>query len=303
MAQTIKLPKGSTYINRGIVKWDNEQGCFVVGNRLNFVIPKDITERLYSSALGYYESGGLLFFELLKTPPRTLVVKELLKVKNISSNRARKRKLFLPAFYHIHPVSREYSNIQRDFYRQAGPSQNDIACTFYTYPYLKDGKLSLPEFVICRHPTENWMFFGYYDSIRLEAIDVQRNFFQQELGLELIKGTAPSIHSFKKELKNMDALTLVGGAMLCYFGYKAFEPQIQKMMNDLGDLVSAELNLKLIETQTAAYSQVPLYSIVRPGGGCLVTLPRKGYQKRITTSASQPRVLKKLFREIKKLLR
>lgn len=316
-----KLQKGSTYKNRGIIKWNQEQGFYVVGSRLNFVLPKNITDQLFSWTRWPSESGGLIFFELIKSPLRTLVAVDIVEISNVSLNplyeylpdreqvtkliieRAQKRRLFLPAFFHIHPVFQEYSNIQRDFYRQAGPSQNDMASTFYTYPYLEDGKLSLPEFVICRHPTAHWIFVGYYDSIRPEVIDVQRNFIQQELGLGLIKETAPSLHSIKKKLKETNPLLIAGGLIFGYFAYKKYEPQIQEFMKNVSDIASAELNLKMIETQVAAFGQVPFYTIAKPGVGCLLTLPGKGYQKKITKATSQSRVTRKAIKELKKLLR
>ena len=128
-----KLPKGSTYKNRGIIKWNSELGSYVVGNRLNFVLPHPIIDKLYSLAVRHSESGGLLFFKLSKSPPRTLVAEDILEINNASLNpwseflpdreqvtghlleRGQKRNLFLPAFFHIHPVKDEYANIQYDF--------------------------------------------------------------------------------------------------------------------------------------------------------------------------------------------
>jgi hypothetical protein len=287
---------------------------------LNFILPHNITDKLYSLATRSSECGGLIFFELSKSTLRTLIAVEIIEINNISFNmwseylpdrnqiieliiaRSLKRKLFLPSLFHIHPVAMQHTNIQHDFYNQTGPSQEDIASSFYAYPYLEDGKLSLPEFVVCKHPNENWIFIGYYDSIRLGAVDVQRNFLQQELGLGLINEITPYLRSAKREIESMDFLTLVGYGIIGYTAYKAFQPQIQSFMNNANEFISAELALKLLETRIAAFGPVPYYSIARPGIGCTINLPQKGHQKKITKSTSKPRVTVKAFKEIKKLL-
>jgi hypothetical protein len=315
-----KLQKGSYYKNRGIVKWNNELGSYAVGNRLNFVIPYYITDQLFSQAIESYESGGLLFFELLKSPARTLVVKEGYKLTNISknpwnefipdreevmkiiSNRARKRKLFLPAFYHIHPVSYVKANIQYDFYTQAGPSQEDLASSYFTYPFLLDGKLAIPELVVCKHPLKNWLFIGYYDYIRLDAIDIQRNYLQQELGLGLINGLKPTFRSINNKLKNMDPFLLAGLLLFGYSTIKNNQPQIQSYFDNVKEIINAELNLKVMETQLATVKPVPYYSITNYGLGCIIYLPGKGHYKKISSLTSKYRVTTKFLKEVKKYI-
>jgi hypothetical protein len=320
MLNPIKLQKGSTFKNRGIIKWDDEIGSYVVGNRLNFVFPINLSDRLFSQTNSMLESGGLLIFELLPYPPRTLIAKDIIDLNNISTNpqfefcpdheevkkiifkRSKRKKLFLPAFFHIHPVMKELSNIQHDFYLQAGPSQEDIATTFFSYPFLQDGKLTLPEFILCRHPIHEWIFVGFYDCIRLEAIDIQRNFLQQEHGLRLVKEVAPSIHSLKKRLNKMDLGTMALYALIGYSAYKMLQPQVQQLKENVEELINAEANLRLLETQTAVYDRVPFYTVSRPGEGCVITLPGRGHHKKIIDSTSRPRVLTKVFKEIKKLI-
>lgn len=316
-----KLKKGSTYKARGIIKWNAELGSYVVGNNLNFIIQREILDNLYALAMRYSESGGLLFFELSNSPPRTLVAIDIIEINNISSNpwsefspdsvqvtelileRTQKRKLVLPAFFHIHPVKDEYTDIQSDFYMQAGPSEADIASTFWTYPYLQDGKLSLPEFIICKHPSEAWMFVGFYDSIRHRAIEIQKRYLQQELWLSVINKSTPYLKKAKKKINDMSFLEMAGYGALSYIGYKTYEPQIKSAIDKAGDIISAELNLKIVETQMAAFGHVPFYTIARPGQDCFITLPSKGHQKKITKMTSKPRVTSKAIKEFKKLIR
>lgn len=315
-----KLQKGSTYKSRGIIKWNSELGSYVIGNRLNFILPAGIINQLYSMAMRHSESGGLIFFKLSKSTPRTLVAEDIVEINNASFSpwseflpdrnqvtghlieRGQRRNLFLPAFFHVHPVKDEYSNIQYDFYRQAGPSESDMASTFWSYPYLRDGKLSLPEFIVCKHPTEEWLFIGYYDSARCRAIEAQKSFFQQELCLSIIKEGVPHLRKAKKKIKDMDIFEMAGYAIGIYVGYKMFEPQIKSAMEQLGNLAQAEFNFKIVETQMAAFGQVPFYTIAKPGLGCFITLPAKSYHKKITEMASKPRVTIKAIKELKRLM-
>jgi hypothetical protein len=316
-----KLPKGSTYKSRGIIKKDPELGSYVIGNRLKFIIPHGITDKLYSMVMRHSESGGLLFFILSKSTLRTLVAEDIVEINNVSFNpwseylpdreqvtgylmeRGQKRNLFLPAFFHVHPVKDEYANIQYDFYRQAGPSEADMASSFWPYPYLRDGKLSLPEFIVCKHPTEDWMFIGFYDSARCRAIEAQKTFLQQEWCLSAIKEGVPHLRKAKKKFKELSFSEKVVYAAAGVVVYKVFEPQIKSAMNQLGNLVSAEFNLKIVETQMAAFDHVPFYTIVRYGQGCFITLPAKSYHKKITEMALKPRVTIKALKELKTLMR